>query len=174
MKRPAKHPGKYRIDNDICYIEVYTKNGTVKTEALIDSDDINKIKDLRFHGTKKTSIYIRDNNGRYLHNLIIGIPPKGYEVDHKNRNPLDNRKLNLRFASRQQQRMNSSKQKRKLSSKYKGVHWDKNRNQWKAEIKINSINRYIGRFNDEKEAARAYNNEAEKLFGEFAAKNKCK
>jgi hypothetical protein len=42
------------------------------------------------------------------------------------------------------------------SSKYKGVHWDKSRNKWTTRIKVMYKSVYIGRFDTEEEAAKAY------------------
>jgi hypothetical protein len=166
-------PSKVRFENEICYIEVYDNKGNIVNEATIDTEDYEKIKDYRFHQSIKCSNpYVKTNTGDYLHNLILNETPSGLEIDHKDRNTLNNCKSNLRFASRQQQGMNVSKQRRPLTSQYKGVHWDNNRNKWKAEIKLNQEGRYIGRFENEHQAAEAYNEEALKLFGEFAVLNK--
>ena len=42
------------------------------------------------------------------------------------------------------------------TSKYKGVHWDKINRKWKASGSFRSIVRHLGRFKNEKEAAKAY------------------
>lgn len=94
-------------------------------------------------------------------------------VDHINKDKLDNRRSNLRICTQKQNGGNASKAKtRKFTSKYKGVYFDKERNKWIAKIKRNHRNIWIGRFDTEKEAAKAYNIQARIIFREFAELNK--
>ena len=89
------------------------------------------------------------------------------EVDHINHIPLDNRRSNLRLASRQQNVHNVGI-RRNNTSGYKGVSFDKERSKWKAQIKINYRNVLLGRFDTPEEAHQAYCEAARKLHGEFA------
>jgi predicted RNA-binding protein with PUA domain len=57
------------------------------------------------------------------------------------------------------------------TSAFKGVCYDKERGRYRAQIKANGRRRLIGRFATEREAAKAYNEEAAKHFGEFAVLN---
>ncbi|MHC4259490.1 MAG: AP2 domain-containing protein [Planctomycetota bacterium] len=57
------------------------------------------------------------------------------------------------------------------SSQYKGVSWIKSEKKWRARIKFDGRSIHIGRFDDEKAAARAYDAKARELFGELAALN---
>ena len=56
-------------------------------------------------------------------------------------------------------------------TKYKGVHWDTERNKWLATIVFNRDHTHLGSFDREIEAARAYDRAAEKYHGQFAALN---
>ena len=59
----------------------------------------------------------------------------------------------------------------KGSSKYKGVSWYSSRNKWYSYIHFNYEKIHIGYFENEKEAALAYNKKAKELFGEYAYLN---
>lgn len=146
--------------------------------AIIDKEDIDKIKNYRWSVTKtKNTPYAqstkKDKLGTrtciLMHRIIMNAQ-KGQEIDHKNRNGLDNRKENLRFCTRQQNRWNSKKQNRSISL-YKGVSWNKVAEKWQAFLCVNYKNKSLGYFDNQADAAIAYNNAAVKCFGEFAMLN---
>lgn len=124
------------------------------------------------------------NNGRlivslYLHNKrthqsvhrLIGLTFIGNhpEFDHKDRNPQNNRLSNLRPCTHLQNMANS--ESRKGTSRFKGVSWDRNRNKWQVHIMTNYKSKALGRFHNEIDAAKVYNEAAIKYFGEFAYLN---
>ena len=96
-----------------------------------------------------------------------------YEVDHINRNKLDNQVCNLRYVTRSQNNINRSKpiRKRTTSSQYKGVSLVKKTGKWKAQINIDGKNVYIGLFISEQEAAMAYDLKAQEVHSKFAVLN---
>ncbi len=102
-----------------------------------------------------------------MHQVIMGI---GIRVDHKNRNGLDNRRRNLRPATRSQNQANRGRQRNNKSG-FKGVSWDKQKGKWRAVITIGRKQIFVGRFSARKSAANAYNNMARRLFGAFAYLN---
>jgi hypothetical protein len=91
-------------------------------------------------------------------------------VDHINRNPLDNRKANLRIITRSQNMMNKTSQS-SSSSKYIGVSFDKNRNKWVAQIAYQGKHKFLGRFNNEIDAAKARDAGTLKYFKEYGNLN---
>jgi len=96
---------------------------------------------------------------------------EGQQVDHKNPEAtLDNRRQNLRLAALIENCWNRSKSAG-MTSKFKGVSWDKRENKWKVEVKANKKRFNIGRFADELQAARAYDAFARQQHGEFAQLN---
>jgi len=107
-----------------------------------------------------------------MHNEVIR-PPKGLINDHINRNGLDNRKANLRPVTRAQNTLNRLYTfKRKGSpSKYKGVTWHKYTKKWQVQICYAGKHKFVGYFNNEIEAAKAYDKAARKFHGDFAVLN---
>jgi len=107
----------------------------------------------------------------FMHQLVAALTgfPANKEPDHKNRNKLDNRRQNLRPATKRQQQMNKSSKLH--TSIYKGVHWAKDRSRWTASIRVDGRKKTIGHFIDERQAARAYDKFARQHFGEFAKLN---
>lgn len=103
-----------------------------------------------------------------LHRLILGLR-KGdaRQVDHIDRNPLNNRRSNLRVVTPAENNQNRGGW-RNSSSKYKGVSWDKYHNSWKAAIGVGGIQRNLGRYKVEEDAARAYNKAVLKFCDEHA------
>lgn len=102
-----------------------------------------------------------------MHRQILGAS-KGQMVDHINHDTLDNRRSNLRIATRSENRRNSLKMPG-MTSQYKGVYRSGNR--WRAEVTIGKVRAFKASFGSEVEAAIAYDREAIKHFGEYALTN---
>ncbi len=98
--------------------------------------------------------------------------PQRIVPDHKNRNPLNNQRSNLRLATQKQNSQNKSK-RLNTSSQYKGVSWRKEVGRWIAYIVVDGTYKHLGYFppEQEEEAALAYDTAAIKAFGEFACLN---
>jgi hypothetical protein len=105
-----------------------------------------------------------------IHREIMNAPD-GLLVDHKNGDGLDNRRSNLRLATHSQNQCNKLKIKTKVTSQYVGVHFDKRRSQWATSIRNNGKTIWLGRFDSEIDAAKAYDQAAKKHHGEFARLN---
>ena len=105
----------------------------------------------------------------YMHHLVSG-KKKGFQTDHLNGDRLDNRRLNLRFATQSQNNCNQHVL-RKGTSKYRGVFWCKAKRRWIAKIKYNGTRHYAGTFTDETEAAKAYDKLASQIAVAFACTN---
>lgn len=108
----------------------------------------------------------------YYHREITGFE-HGIEVDHINRNPLDNRRENLRPATRKQNIRNTSVRSDNISG-YKGVSWVSARGEWLARIVHDGGIISRGPFKCRHEAAKVYNELAMKYHGEFAFINEIK
>lgn len=96
--------------------------------------------------------------------------PKDH-IDHKNGNRKDNRIENLRLATEVQNGANR-KVSRNNTTGFKGVSFHKKKGIWKCGIRCNNVEIHIGWFSSPQEAARAYDEKAIELHGEFARTNK--
>jgi hypothetical protein len=139
--------------------------------ALVDDEDYEELMQYKWL-VHSVGYAIASNNGKsiYMHRHIL--KPKGrLVVDHINGNKLDNTRKNIRVCTHQQNIMNY--RSNKGLSNYKGV--DKVKlasDKWRARIRYNGQEFYLGLFDTELEAAKAYNTKAKELFGEFAHLNK--
>src|SRR3974390_36932 len=103
-----------------------------------------------------------------MHTLITGWP----RVDHRDRNGLNNTRLNLREAADGQNHANPAKRKRaNASSRFKGVSFTPRTGRWAAGLTCAGRHVHLGYFDDERDAARAYDDAAPRHFGEFALTN---
>jgi len=179
-ERTNRDKNETKTDNNITTMLIYNKEGETIAEAFFDSEFE---KQIILHkwcmSGKENNKYIVtfDSNHHiiYLHHLIIKLSgqevPIGKIIDHKDRNFLNNLLSNLRFSTQYQNAQNQSKSSKECSSKSKGVSWVKNVEKWKAQINVNGDYIYLGLFDTEEEATKAYNDAALYYFGEFAAPN---
>lgn len=96
--------------------------------------------------------------------------PTSQEVDHINGNGLDCRRGNLRLCTKSENQRNRRPNQNGTSG-YKGVGWYKKYNCWRVRIQVNGKKQHIGYFDNEIDAATAYDNAAKQLHGEFARLN---
>jgi hypothetical protein len=144
--------------------------------ALVDAEDYERVISAgkwSAHVKPHTTYAVRNivhPDGRRgmqkLHAFLTGFP----ETDHRNRNGLDNRRANLRRATRSENLQNRGPQSNNKSG-YKGVSWDAPRSKWVSRIKAGGVYRYLGRFSTAEQAARAYDAAATECFGDFAHLN---
>jgi hypothetical protein len=119
--------------------------------TLIDKDNFREVIKYKWHKNKLGyCIGIINNKHIKLHQFLLG-KKEGYEIDHQNRKPLDNRRSNLSFATRSQNCINRGLQKNNTSG-FKGVHWNKKNKKWKVLININNKGIHLGYFKSLKQA----------------------
>lgn len=138
-----------------------------KYVALVDDEDFESVSKFYWSVNKsRDTLYVvgRVNGVRIkLHHFIMGTK----DIDHINHNTLDNRRSNLRKATRHQNVINRRSMKNG-TSKFKGVHWYKATEKWQSQVQINGKKTHIGFFDSEVEAAKAYNEKAKEFHGNFA------
>jgi hypothetical protein len=145
--------------------------------AVIDDEDYERISKYKWHAAwdKTTESFVAmgwvDGKKAYMHRFILGLKPRCGQVDHINQNRLDNQKHNLRPASASQNGANRRKRKGTIS-RFKGVCWHARNKKWFARIRVNGMGLHLGNFDNEEEAAMAYDKAAKNAFGEFALTNK--
>lgn len=147
--------------------------------ATVDDEDFGKVnqfkwiasRTIRGHYYAKRAVTILGSPGKQrtlgMHNFLLG---ESF-VDHRNGDGLDNRRENLRAASHSLNRR-AFHRKRFGSSEFRGVSWDAGHKKWAAYIWVeNRRNIRLGRFEDEEDAARAYDAAAKEHYGEFGHLN---
>ena len=164
LGKNKKKYNKYKIINDNV-VEMITTN--TKEKFCIDLIDFNKIKDYAWrYGTWghicTTVIEKGKRKSVILHRLLMDFPNK--IIDHKDRNPLNNRRSNLRLVTQKENQQNFSKSSRNTSG-HIGVHKNKYKTKWVARIFSNNQSYHLGEF-ENKEEAIIYRLKAElKYFG---------
>ena len=135
----------------------------------------NRVKPNTNAGSKKKYWRVSFDDKQYaVHRLVYflayEIDPGFKDIDHKDRNCLNNKIENLRLVTRQINNANR-KATKKSSSIYKGVSLNKKLNKWVANITKDYKTIYIGLFKNETDAALAYNQKAKQFYGEYALLN---
>jgi HNH endonuclease/AP2 domain len=142
--------------------------------AIVDDEDFGWLSTMKwFASLQRDRYYAKTNAGVYMHRLIMG-NPDGLMVDHRNGCTLDNRRDNLRVATRNQNQRNSNSVhllRKHNTSGFRGVFIDKRDGGIYARILVDNKGINLGRFKTREEAARAYDEAAKKFHGEFATLN---
>lgn len=150
----------------IGYIEL-----TRGQRAIVDWVDVDWLSNCKWQCNFQG--YAVRSGGHWMHVEIMryhGIEPGNYDVDHIDGNPLNNRLLNLRLATRSQNCINTGKPKNNTSG-FKGVSFHQKTSKWIARIGYQCERKFLGYYSTAEEAAKAYNKAAIELFGEYALLN---
>lgn len=152
-------------------------DGKLPEGVLIDEEDRELVASYNnWHIRKRgdvSAISLKLNKGQRtysyykLHRVIMGVTDPKVVVDHINRNRLDNRKVNLRLCTNQENCRNMSLKKNNTSG-FSGVMWDKTRNKWVARLKLNRHSKHLGRFDTIEEAISARLFAEDYYFGQYA------
>jgi hypothetical protein len=158
-------------------IPLFNRNKELVAETFVSNEDYERVMKYKWHCSssllksgnyyKYVSTSIKGKTLRLSH-LILGKPENGMVVDHINNNPLDNRRENLRFATRSQNSQNKTKIITETStSKFLGVSFDKKNKIYTCSAK----GKFLKNYKSEKEAAEMYDKYVLIVFGKDAQTN---
>lgn len=159
----------------VIFIPLRDRFKTIVDYGIVDLDDYDKIKNGTWHR-------VVDNDGKKyvqgrvygkltrMHDFINGKPPPGYVNDHRYSNGLDNRKSMLTLRTLSENAQNRIKEEGKYTSDYTGVYSD-NDSYYLSRIQYKGEKIYIGSYQTEIEAAKAYDVYAIHYFGRDAKTN---
>ncbi len=144
--------------------------------ALVDDEDFEYLNQWKWYTgkSKNTSYALRTDRAfgtkktLRMHRVIMNTT-ENMDVDHRDRNGLNNQKSNLRNCTKQQNGMNK-KEYSNTSSKFKGVSWYPRHKKWVAYISFKRKRIFLGYFNSEEEAAKVRDVASKEFFGEFSPK----
>lgn len=151
------------------YVEIIlrNKNRDITGIAVIDLDDFETVSkhtwSIDTHGYARAT---KNNKNIWMHKLITNTDGNSL-IDHKDRNRLNNRKRNLRIATRSENGINKGIQSNNLSG-VAGVSYYKSRDRWVAEIKFEGKKIWIGQFRKKEDAIVARLNKELEMFGELS------
>lgn len=147
-------------------VVILLRNGK---QILIDSDSVELVSPYTWCVTGTGYAMSRTKGSATLMHRLLARAVSGEYVDHINGDPLDNRRTNLRVCQKQQNEFNT-KIRSDNKSGYRGVCAAR-RGKFRAYIVKDGKQHCLGEFRDPTEAAKAYNQKALELFGEFARLN---
>ena len=144
--------------------------------AIVDDADYERLNRHKWCAHKNVNTWYADRKERQgnkyimvmMHREILN-PPSGMQTDHKDGNGLNNQRHNLRIATCSQNQHNG--RKRKGTSRFKGVYWNRSHAMWHAHIRVKRKRFHLGYFLYETEAAKAHDQAAQRYFSEFANTN---
>jgi hypothetical protein len=157
-----------RIEGNIAFVSL-TKGYT----AVIDAIDVPIVdgffwiaKEHKTRGGDIQTVYATSGIATLRLHRLITSAPAGLEVDHIDGDGLNNRRANLRLATKAQN-MKNRRPNRKSASGVKGVTWHKQNGKWQAQIMSDKDSHYLGYFETIEAAAKAYAEASVKLHGDF-------
>lgn len=163
LERTKYTPNAVTFINDkISAMSLYNIKCEKTSETIISNQDIERCLKHKWYMDKKGYVYSRiDRKLIPLHRFITGFE----YTDHKDGNPLNNVRDNLRQATHQENCANTSG--RIGVSKYKGVYYNKLRRKWHSGFRFNKKYYHFGTFKTEQEAYDAYKKKIELIVGDF-------
>lgn len=154
-----------RIEGALAFVPL-----TQGKTAVIDAADVCLVEGFNWrHKAGYAVTTARSSDGKRcivrMHR-VIAQTPSDFETDHINGDKLDNRRENLRRATRSENMRNTGIQINNTSG-YKGVTWSKARSKWRAKIGLHGKRIHLGYHESQDAANQSYIDAATRLHGEF-------
>ena len=137
--------------------------------AYVDASDYEWLSRYTWHLSNGYAFRWEKGRRIYMHSDIMQ-PPTDKLADHVDSNRANNCRSNLRVCTQAENLLNTCK-RHGTRSRFKGVFYDMRFGKWFAQCRLKGKRHWRGYFDDESEAARAYDHMAVELFGEFARLN---
>lgn len=145
-------------------------------KALVDDEDFERVNSFKWHVHFKSkerkcpyAQHTYSENGKKktvdMHRVVLNLSGSA-QVDHEDRNGLNNQRRNLRAATHSQNQHNKSTPRNNTSG-HKGVSWKKDVGKWQVRIMLNSKHMHIGVYTEKQDACDAANAATLKHHGEF-------
>jgi hypothetical protein len=143
-------------------INLFDKNGEIICNTIVDDDDWYELSKYTWHFNKKYVVGHVEGTTFRMHRWIMQAETDDI-IDHVSGNKLDNRRANLEFSDAPSNAQNKPKAEGG-SSKFIGVHFEKRLEKWRATISKDNVCYRLGCFENEIDAAKAYNTKAKELY----------
>lgn len=160
-KRKELKPNEYNIREEVSEVKIYRLDGSYEI-VLISTEDIEKVNKYKWYLNNPSGnifyAYTNDtsNNDKLkifsMHRLIMDFP-ENLEVDHIDRDSLNNTRGNLRAVTSYENTMNRRVTSEKVSD-VKGVTWDKRSGKWLVTINADGKYMYFGKYTFKDEAVK--------------------
>ena len=173
MAKKHKPPQEWRYNGEYIFTHFVRRTGE-RIRIIASVEDLPLLSKYRWGIDGKGRAYTNWRSGQYeaMHRIIMP-PPEGMVIDHINSDYLDNRRENLRICTHAEN-LKNQRPSRSAAVKYKGVSKDLDgrKKPYRAKIAADGKHKTIGSFETPEQAAKAYDEEATRLHGEYAKTNK--
>jgi len=149
-------------------------------EAMVDDEDYDRVMEYKWQALTRSNGEVNCASRSYqerpsmkirreaLHVFIMGILGDGFTIDHKDKNPLNCQRNNMRWASKSQQNAN---RRSVMTHGYRGIYPVSESYKWEPRIWYQRKLYRNGSYYTKEEAAKAYDELAKKIYGDFAELN---
>ncbi len=137
-------------------------------ETIVDDDVFELLNDMKWHvmhvsdnkmfyAARSISLFNGARRKSLMHHYIIGKPLKGFMIDHRNGDSLDNRRENLRIVTN---RVNQQNRKAHRNGRLVGASYHRASGKWRSYIRMDGVVKSLGYFDTERQAHNKYMREA--------------